>query len=108
MKKLSWMSALVCCVFYSAVDSGVSFAEGGSHDDMKKAMFQEHKAQMLKGMDEQIAALQSSKTCVAAANDHEALKTCHETIVNARKQYRSEMMDARIKRLEEQKAKMKH
>lgn len=42
--------------------------------------FQKAKQTMLEIFDKRIAALQSAKTCVTAAQDKDAIKKCHEAL----------------------------
>lgn len=74
-----------------------------AEDDTK---FAEHKLKMLEGMTHQMAALQSTKSCIEAASDKAAVKKCHEEAKSERKKMKSERMDGRIKRLEAKKDKM--
>ena len=68
--------------------------------------FNEHKQKVLKEMDEELAAIQAAKSCFSAANDHNAMKMCHETLAKERKHMRDENIDEKIHELQEKKAKM--
>lgn len=70
----------------------------------EKADFNEHKQHALKEMSEQIAALQTAKTCIAAATDHDGLRHCHEALEKTRKHKKLEEIDERIHRLQEEKS----
>jgi len=47
---------------------------GGGHEDGKR--FEEHKAEILRHINEHLAEVEQRKHCVEAANNHEALRAC--------------------------------
>jgi 3-keto-L-gulonate-6-phosphate decarboxylase len=69
--------------------------------------FEEHKANMVKELDERLASLNAHKTCVSAAKDHEAMKACHEKMKEVRQENRMEHMEKRKERMEKRMERMK-
>jgi predicted RecB family endonuclease len=69
-------------------------------DDTK---FAEHKKMMLENMTQKITALQSVKSCVESATNHEAIKKCHEMAKAERTKIESQQIDRNIKNLEDKK-----
>ena len=49
--------------------------EGQRHEE-REQRFEEHKAEMLRHIDEHLAEVQHRKVCVEAARDHDALRAC--------------------------------
>jgi hypothetical protein len=68
--------------------------------------FKEHKKHLLNEVDSQISELQSEKSCVEAAMDHESLKHCHEQLEKSRKHHKEEEFSNQIHHLQEEKAKL--
>jgi hypothetical protein len=68
--------------------------------------FAEMKTQVLQHLDEELAILQQTKSCVSSAADHEALKQCREQKQQAKKQERIQNIDHRMQKLQEMKAKI--
>ncbi len=86
--------------------SGMAVAEDG-------AKFEEHKAQVLRNIDQEISILQEKKSCVSGASNGEAIKACHEKVKAARnqlatqrKEVRAQKIDAQIQKLQEKKTEM--
>lgn len=70
------------------------------------ANFATHKAEMLANIEERITKLQEHKSCVAAANDKEAMKACREKMKDWREGERAEMQEKRKERMEKRMKKM--
>ncbi|MGK5086787.1 hypothetical protein WDW86_04460 [Bdellovibrionota bacterium FG-2] len=75
--------------------------------------FSKHKQAFIVELDRHLTALQTAKNCTTAAQDHDALKKCRDELHKTRMQMQSEMkdkhkqsLDARIKKLQDEKAKM--
>lgn len=71
------------------------------------------KQEITKDLDARISRLQEAKTCIAGAQTHDAIKNCHETLKKAneafealRKERKTHQIEDRIKKLEEEKAKL--
>lgn len=73
--------SLVLAASVFAVDSGQPGAVPGQNFDQRKA-------EILKMLDERIASLQEAKSCIQAAQNHDAIGTCRE-------KHRAEMRDMR-------------
>jgi hypothetical protein len=67
------------------------FAAEDEDKATKQDNFSERKAQILKKLNDQIRNLQEAKTCVQAAKDQDAIKTCREKQMAERKQLQEEM-----------------
>jgi hypothetical protein len=83
--------------------SGVAWGEEASR-------FEEHKAQALKNIEQEISMWQEKKSCVSGAASGEAIKACHERFrasqskQNAeKKEVRAQKIDAQIQKLQERK-----
>ena len=81
-------------------------------DDMENG-FKDHKAHEIKMIEERIAALNQTKSCLEGANDQAAVKKCNEAAKAERekmeaehKAERAKNIDQRIQKLQEEKAKM--
>jgi hypothetical protein len=74
----------------------ITFAE----DDAK---FADHKKIMVENLSQQISVMQSTKSCIESASNHEAVKKCHEASKAERTKLESQRIDENIKRLEEKK-----
>lgn len=70
------------------------------------AGFETHKQEMLSNMDKRVTALQEARTCIAAAQDQESMKKCHEGLKEDRMAMRHEHMEKKIQRLDARKAKI--
>jgi len=68
--------------------------------------FQQHKQQMLQEMEQRISSLRSLKTCVSAAANPEAIKTCFQKQRKREELERKKRIDAQIKHLQEEKSKI--
>lgn len=80
--------------------SPCAFADG------KDPEFSENKQHIVKGLSEDISALQTAKSCVSSASDREALKACMDALEKTRRQRRAENIDEKIRKLQEEKAKL--
>jgi predicted metal-dependent hydrolase len=77
-------------------------------EDISKA-----KQEELQNLDARIAALNTAKSCVNAAQDRPALKACHEALEKAHRdlqianrERQKQHIDEQMKKLQEQKAKL--
>jgi hypothetical protein len=79
------------------------FAQQGDGDHAKK---EEHmkamKEETIKEVDAQIASLQKFRACVSSANDHAAMKACHEQREADMKSLREAKRKERLARIEEE------
>jgi hypothetical protein len=88
-----------------------AYSQQGDPDHAKKEQeHQEHlqamKQEVLKDLDAQIAALQKFRSCVSSANDHAAMKACHEQREADMKSLREAKKKERLARIEEQQKKL--
>ena len=60
-------------VAWSAAPSGTA---GGGQGQGDAQRFAQHKAQMLKNMNDHLAAVQKQISCIQAAQNHQALQAC--------------------------------
>jgi hypothetical protein len=58
---------------WSAAPNGTA---GGSQGQGDAQRFAQHKAQMLKNMNDHLAAVQKQISCIQAAQNHKALRAC--------------------------------
>lgn len=91
------------CICFAA---NLSFAQDS-------AQFAEHKKQMSAELEKRISLLQTEKTCIDGAADHNAVKTCkeaskaaHEKLQAEHRQQRSQNIDQQMKKLQEEKDKL--
>ena len=75
--------------------------------------FQKHKQETLDHLDHMIASMQKMKSCASAAKSHEDMKACHESqkgemhaMEEKNREHHKEMIDQRIKELQDEKAKL--
>lgn len=58
----------------------------GPSPEQRQQHFQEMKQKHLEMMDKEIQLIQESRSCVQAANDHDAIRACHEAARAKREQ----------------------
>jgi len=68
--------------------------------------FAEHKANVLKSIDERIAAIQTEKSCIGGAANHDAIKACREAARANMKSLHMNKLDEQIKHLQMKKEEM--
>lgn len=93
-------------LFVLILTASSSFAEEGG--------FEKRKQEMTAHLEARIQALTTAKSCVASAQDHEALKSCKAALREDRLEMQEERLENRKNRMEghmlklqEQKAKMR-
>jgi hypothetical protein len=62
-----------------------------SFSAMTDAKFAEHKKHMMEKIDQEISILQTLKSCVSSAANHDAAKACHEQAHSAREKLHGDM-----------------
>lgn len=75
--------------------------------------FAKRKQKILQSVDRRLSFLQEEKSCITAAKDQEALRACHESMQQKRKDMmkqdraeREEMINQQIQQLQERKKKL--
>ncbi len=89
--------------------SSSAFAE--NKDDLQG--FENRKKEILQRIDERQSFVQKEKECIGAAQNHDALKKCREInkeqidhLREKRQEHRRQSLDDKIKKLQDQKAKL--
>ena len=67
-----------CIIFLLLATVSSARAETQKDQEQKQERFNQHKQEMKTRLDTRISTLQKAKTCVESAQDHEALRTCHD------------------------------
>lgn len=70
-------------------------AHGEREAGRKGADFETRKAEMVKHLEERLAALQQHKACLQGAKDQEALRACQKTMMEHRRKMREGMRERR-------------
>jgi hypothetical protein len=77
--------------------------DGPGREKPDPAKFPEHKAHVLKMLDERLKNLQAAKTCVTNSKDHEAMKKCHDNAMKERHGFREERREFKEGKAEDRK-----
>lgn len=84
----------------------LTFANAQAEDADKGQKLETIKQEMTKHLDERIQSLQAAKTCVTAAADRDALRSCRDQAREDMMEHRGEMHDRKMKHHSDRKARI--